>query len=278
MKYLLTILLLFTFACSKSPDQTNLAKTTNSGAQENANTGSSSDPNEVRAEYAIADEQPPSGDTQWKAVSLDEASELPDIGPQSRVWIRAAIGRDTQWAVYGPVSHNLVVNIIPIEEGGVPKLVQFSTEQDADKKGLTCCRMPRFRVGRPRGLPRITVRKPVPDVTVRWNKPIPSITVRGPNVTIEDLPKLPSLSNPIERDGPKPTELGIFCEIEDGDARLSIQNGESRVIDVWIDWKGIVTGPIRVDSKTMRSIGKSGYSSCDTAKANIQIKKAEFAD
>lgn len=284
MKYILTILLLMTFACSKATEQTNIAKTNNASSQENQKLESTSNPNEVRVEYAIADEQPSSGDAQWKslAMNLEKEREMPNIEPQNRVWIRAAVGGNAQWAVYGPLhGDNLLVNIIPIEEeGNTLKAVQFLTERDKDNqmKGLKCCRLPRVTVGRPRRFPRVTVGNPVPDVTVRWDKPIPSITVRGPNVTVEDLPKLPSLDNPIERGGPKPAEVGIFCEVEDGDARLSIQNGESSVIDVWINWKGMVTGPIRVDPKTMRSIGKSGYSSCDTAKTNIQIKKVEFAN
>jgi hypothetical protein len=280
MKHILAFLFLMAVACSAISTRTSHVKAMNAVEQvlaglESGWQRSTDTPSEVTVQYAIANEQPPMRDARWKPL---KDSEVPNIKLQQRFWVRAVPatpGEDSQWVVYGPLrGENLTVDIVPIGQASTTEVIQFATVGDK-QKGLNCCRI-RVRVRVVTKKPEITVRK-LPDIVMRWRRPIPKITVRGPDIVVTNLPSFSPPDNPLPNTGPLPAKLGVFCEVKDGDARLDLQNGESRAVDIWIMWKGLTTGPIRVEKKTKRRLPKTGYSKCDEAKKNIYITKAEFA-
>jgi hypothetical protein len=286
MKHIVATLLLATITSSIPTIEIGLAKVTSAveletvemGEQQKQATNTS---NVVRVEYVVANEQPPMNDTRWQPLTsgMGVEREIPNVKAQQRFWVRATAGTtggdSAHWVVYGPLrGENQMVEVIPIGEMSTPEVIQFATERNKEK-GWKCCRV-KVRIRVVSKKPRIEVRNPTSDITVRWRGPIPSVTVRGPDVVISDLPRLPSIDSPIPVDGSVPN-VGMQCDVEDGDARLSVQNGESHAVEVWVNWKGTVTGPIRIEARTMRSLGKTGYPNCDAAKENIYITKSQSA-
>jgi hypothetical protein len=233
----------------------------------------------TQVEYAISDTRPDKSSTAWKALPADTANlVISDIGDQQRFWVRTkglSLASDSaKWLLYGPLTgSNQLIDITSQAEKGTANVIQFATEKNSSES-FRCCRI-RVRVRVVTRMPRVVVRDPVPHITVRWRNSIPGITIKGPDVTISDLPKLPNF-HPIPMDG-STANAGMLCEMRGNEAELSVQNGESTPIEVWINWKGIVLGPIRLEGKTMRSIGKTGYSDCKTALDNIFLTQSKHS-
>lgn len=233
---------------------------------------------DIQVEYTISKEYPSVKSSVWKQVfnKQQNEKEISNINQNETFWIRVSDDESRKRNIYGPLKgSNQYVDITPIEEMETSKeYIQFETNKTNMEFG--CCRI-RFRVRLVTKVPSVTVRTGTPQITINWKKPIPSVTVKGPDIVISDLPTLPSIESPIPTDGSTPN-IGMDCNIENNEALLYIQNGESKAVDVWINWKEIIAGPIRIDANTMRQIGKTGYSDCKTANDNIFLTKAKFTN
>lgn len=231
----------------------------------------------TRVEYAVSVEQPTASSSNWKP---SDGKSINDIQPFARYWIRAeqsALGTYApRWVVYGPLEgSNDEIEVIRVESNGKPEAIQFQTKAATSAKGWGCCKVT-LRIRIVTKVPDITVKPPtLPQITIDWKKPLPSVTVRGPNIIVDDLPRLPQLESSVPVDGTP--SLGMQCEIVDGNAHVSLQNGESVDVDAWIVWKGTYLGPIRIQGNTMRSLGNTAYSDCKVAEDNIYVTRVAFA-
>jgi hypothetical protein len=236
----------------------------------------------LNVQYMLSSQYPSMADSVWKPLSNPSNDELKidEVAKNQPLWIRVAdIKSDSlKWNVYGPLrGENQTIDITKVIETETSTNF-FELESSNEKninKGLKCCKVRiKVRVRVVVNTPSVTVRNPIPEITLNWRKPIPSITVKGPDIVVEDLPRLPSIDSPIPADGTP--DVGMFCEMSNNEAVLFIQNAESKPVDVWIIWKGVNLGPSRIEPKSMRSLGKTGYNSCEAANENIYITKAKF--
>jgi hypothetical protein len=236
----------------------------------------------LKVQYILSTTYPSLADSVWKTISNPSKDdlEIDEVGKNQPLWIRVAdIKSDSiKWNVYGPLrGENQTIAITKVIETKTSKnfLELESSNEKNVNKGLKCCKVRiRVRVRVVVNTPDVTVRNPIPEITINWRKPIPSVTIKGPDIVVEDLPRLPSIDSPIPADGTP--NVGMACEMIGNEAVLFIQNEESKPVDVWIIWKGVNLGPSRIEPKTMRSLGKTGYSSCEAANENIYITKAKF--
>ena len=280
---LLTVMSILSFAscCNMTSETSSKAKDSLQNVKsmiQELDTSTSS----LNVQYILSTKYPTMVDSVWQPLSKPSKDELEidEVGKNQPLWIRVAdIKSDSlKWSVYGPLrGENQTIAITKVIETGTSTnfLELESSNEKNVNKGLRCCRVRiRVRVRVVVNTPSVTVRNPIPEITINWRKPIPSVTVKGPDIVVEDLPRLPSIDSPIPTDGTP--NVGMACEMRGNEAVLFIQNDESKPVDVWIIWKGINLGPSRIEPKSMRSLGKTGYSSCEAANENIYITKAKF--
>jgi hypothetical protein len=264
-------------SCNKT-STTETEKDTLQAKVQRADTATSS----LIVQYVVSDTYPMMEDSAWKPLSkgIDDDLETSEAIKNQPLWIRVADSSadPLKWNIHGPLrgDHQIidVTKVVDKESSGNYFEIQAKNEKDINK-GLKCCKVRvKVRVRVVTKKPEVTVRNPKPEITVNWRKPIPSVTVKGPDIIVKDLPELPSIDSPIPTDGTP--NIGMKCEIINGNAILFIQNAESKPVDVWIIYKGINVGPSRIEPNSMRSLGETGYSNCEIANENIYITKATF--
>lgn len=229
----------------------------------------------TKVQYAVKNQEPPIDDKAWRDAQLGLGGEadLSGISQFGTYWIRARdSGSNDQWQVFGPLrGENATLEVTSaVDDAGTSELRLEESAADGVEKGLSCCKV-KVRIRVVTKVPKVTAKPP--SVTVKWRGPVPQVTVKGPEITVRDLPQV-KIDSPIPTDGPFPNLVGMRCEVVNGEAKLWVQNGESYPVDVSVEWKGVRLGPARLESKTERSLGGTGYPTCKQAQDVIFIYNA----